>query len=172
MERLYVLYDDRCGLCRRAKEWAAAQPAFVPLVFLAAGSDAAQRVLSEPAAPDEPEELVAVSDEGHVYRNERAWIMCLYALKETREWSLRLASPSLAPLARQAFTVVSDGRRSISRWLGLDVHEAARELNRVVLFPCDRPASASPLRRFHELASGSADAEQDGGRARPFSINP
>jgi hypothetical protein len=45
--------------------------------------------------------------------------MCLYALEDFREWSLRLAAPSLRPLARQAFALVSRSRRSISQWLGL-----------------------------------------------------
>ena len=50
-------------------------------------------------------ELVVVDDSGGVYRNGSAWIMCLYALREYREWSLRLATPALFPLARQAFAL-------------------------------------------------------------------
>ena len=58
-----------------------------------------------------------VSDEGHIYRDSSAWIMCLYALEDYREWSLRLASPALRPFARQAFAFVSKHRSSISQWL-------------------------------------------------------
>ncbi|MBK7643357.1 MAG: DUF393 domain-containing protein [Planctomycetes bacterium] len=40
--RLTVLYDAQCGLCRRARRWLEAQPAYVPLEFVAAGSPAAR----------------------------------------------------------------------------------------------------------------------------------
>ncbi len=119
MQRLTILYDARCGLCSWARRWARRQPAFVELIFLAADSPEARRRFPDLARPDEPEELVVVSDEGGVYRSDDAWIMCLYALEDFREWSLRLAVPSLRPLARQAFALVSRSRRSISHWLGL-----------------------------------------------------
>jgi predicted DCC family thiol-disulfide oxidoreductase YuxK len=156
MRCLYVLYDGRCGLCRRARHWAAEQPAFVPLVFMEAGSDAARRWFPGLASVDEPEELVAVTDEGHVYRNDADWIMCLFALVETREWALRLASPLLRPLARQAFTVVSHERGRISRWLGLDDDEAAARLRRVAVPGCAVGAPAPPLRSIHEMVSTAA----------------
>lgn len=171
MRCLYVIYDERCGLCRRARNWASTQPAFVPLVFLAAGSTEAHERFPGLAGSAEPEELVAVSDEGHVYRNEAAWIMCLYALVETREWSLRLGSPLLRPLARQAFTTVSHERGRISRWLGLDDREASERLGRVVVPPCDGPPAASPLQRIHALAAEPATGAPDRIGFRRFPIS-
>ena len=140
MQRLTVLYDDRCGLCRWAKTWARSQRTLVTLEFVAAGSDEARRRFPSLASAGPPEELVAVSDEGHVYRNDSAWILCLYALEDYREWSVRLADPLLRPLARQAFALVSRGRLGISRWLGLTETEGvAARLRTVEIPPCRLP---------------------------------
>jgi hypothetical protein len=45
--------------------------------------------------------------------------MCLYALAEYREMSLRLASPVLLPLARKAFSFLSKRRGAVSELLGM-----------------------------------------------------
>jgi predicted DCC family thiol-disulfide oxidoreductase YuxK len=136
MHRLYVLYDARCGLCRLARLWASEQPAYLELVFLPAGSDEAKMRFPGLSATDPPEELVVVSDEGHIYRDSSAWIMCLYALEDYREWSLRLASPALRPFARQAFAFVSRHRSSISTWLRLSDADAVQALRRVEAPSC------------------------------------
>ena len=63
------------------------------------------------------EQLTVVSDAGEVWQGAGAWTMCLWALRDYREWSLRLASPVLAPLARRAVELVSQNRLSLSRLL-------------------------------------------------------
>jgi len=70
-----------------------------------------------------PTELIVISDLGGVYRGAEAWIMCLYALVDYREWSLRLARPALLPLARRVFEWVGDSRADISRRLRLAAEE-------------------------------------------------
>jgi predicted DCC family thiol-disulfide oxidoreductase YuxK len=144
MERLYVLYDSRCGLCSWAKRWLLRQPAFLELKFIPAGSPLAARLfpgLSRPGDP--PEELVVVSDQGGVYRDASAWIMCLFALEEYREWAGRLTHPLLRPLARQAFSLLSRQRAKISRWLSLVSEvEIARALTQVTEPPCTLPPPA------------------------------
>ena len=119
MKRLYVLYDAYCGVCSWARRWAQDQPAIVPLEFIRADSEEARRLFPTLASQSIPEELIVVSDEGAVYREDGAWIMCLYALEEFRSLSLRLASPQLLPFARHAFLVLSKRRRALSRLLGL-----------------------------------------------------
>src|SRR5271165_5173093 len=90
MEKLYVLYDARCGLCSWAKRWLMQQPAIVHLSFIPAGSVLAGRLFPGLCQPGDPEEeLVVVSDEGGVYREGNAWIMCLFALEEYRDWANR-----------------------------------------------------------------------------------
>ena len=136
MRRLYVLYDERCGLCRLARRWAAGQPQYVELVFIAAGSEEANMRFPSLAHDGVPEELVVVNDEGGIYRGSSAWIMCLYALEDYREWSLRLATPALRQFARQAFAFVSEHRGQISHWLHLSDRDAADVLRRVGVVPC------------------------------------
>lgn len=119
MNKLTVLYDADCGFCIRCRWWMLHQPKFVELEFLPAGGpDAAQR-FPELAAPGAVEELIVVDDEGGVYRGAHAWLMCLWALVEYREWSDWLAAPALLPLARGAFALVSSNRKKLSAWLGL-----------------------------------------------------
>jgi predicted DCC family thiol-disulfide oxidoreductase YuxK len=143
MRRLYVIYDGRCGLCRLARTWLDRQETLVDLVFIAAASEAAERLFPTLADSDRPEELIVVSDEGGVYRGGHAWIMCLYALEDYREWAERLSSPALLPLARQGFALLSKQRGRISRWLGLaSEHEIVEALGRVVAPACEvAPAS-------------------------------
>ena len=135
MRRLYVLYDARCGLCSWARRWLARQPAFLELTFVPAGSDRAARLLPGLPQPGAAvaEELVVVGDDGAVYRDSHAWIMCLYALQDYREWAARLARPALLPLARRAFALLSRNRGRISRWLELaseaEISEALHQVN-------------------------------------------
>lgn len=150
MNRLYILYDERCGLCRWARRWAMEQPTFVELCFLAAGSEAAARIFPDLAKSEVPEELVAVSDGGQVYRGDSAWIMCLFAMREYREWSLRLATPVLRPFARQAFSLISQQRGRISWWLGLSDRDTAEALRGVEIVPCELATAASPLQCVSE----------------------
>jgi predicted DCC family thiol-disulfide oxidoreductase YuxK len=115
---LTVLYDARCGLCSTARHWLEGQVQIVPLELVPAGSNEARRRFPT-LAGTEPEELIVVSEEGDVYRDGHAWIVCLWALAEYRDWSFRLARPSLLPLARGAFAWVSTRRHRLSRALHL-----------------------------------------------------
>lgn len=118
MRSLTVLYDARCGLCSNARRWLEGQPQIVPLELLAADSEDARRRFPT-LSSSEPEELVVVSDEGDVYRGPQAWIVCLWALKDYREWSFRFARPALLPLARGIVEWVSTRRHRLSRALGM-----------------------------------------------------
>ena len=138
MKRLWVLYDAECVLCNRVRKWLGRQPAFVPLAFRPLQSAAA---IFPGIAKFHPEEqLVVISDSGEVWQGDAAWIMVLWALRETREWSLRLASPALRPLARAACHLLSQNRYTISRWLGGDSEE---ELRRKLVGATENPAHGS-----------------------------
>ncbi len=134
MERLYVLYDSQCGLCSWAKRWLLRQPALIDLRFIPAGSGLAERLFPGlTRTGDPPQELVVVSDQGAVYRNGSAWIMCLFALEGYRDWANRLSHPLLRPLARQAFSLLSKQRSRVSRWLSLasevEIAETLSQIN-------------------------------------------
>lgn len=138
MKKLTVLYDYHCGLCQRARRWLEAQPKFLALEFIPAGSDHAR--FRFPTLSEKVEELVVVADDGGIYQGDRAWIMCLYALADYREWALRLAAPELLPLARAAFQLISENRIAISRLFHLYTDEGvAAELTRMRVNGCVIP---------------------------------
>jgi predicted DCC family thiol-disulfide oxidoreductase YuxK len=157
MERLYILYDARCGLCSWAKRWLMRQPALIDLRFIPAGSALAQRLFPGLTRPDEPpEELVVVSDQGAVYRNGSAWIMCLFALEAYRDWANRLAHPLLRPLARQAFALLSKQRSRITRWLSLASEvEIAETLGQINVPACAPQAPLVPEQPVQPPSNGS-----------------
>jgi hypothetical protein len=117
------------------------QPALIELRFVPAGSALANRLFPELYRPGQPlEELVVVSDQGGVYREGSAWIMCLFALEAYRDWANRLAHPFLRPMARQAFALLSRQRSRISRWLSLASEaEIAQTLSEISVPACVPP---------------------------------
>jgi predicted DCC family thiol-disulfide oxidoreductase YuxK len=136
MKTLYVLYDERCVLCKQLKEWLLVQRSWIGLSMIPAGSVRAKTMFPALESIAGSNDLVVISDAGEVYLNNHAWIMCLYALTEYRDWALRLASPLLLPLARQAFETLSKNRQTISQWMGSGERQLASELAAVSLNPC------------------------------------
>ena len=126
MKTLYVLYDARCDFCRRCRGWLCQQPAFVRLAFIPLQSPEVTIRFPGIEAFHPDERLVVISDAGEVWQGEGAWIMCLWALREFREWSLRLANPVLRPFARQVCERVSENRHAISRWFEHEPVERVR----------------------------------------------
>jgi predicted DCC family thiol-disulfide oxidoreductase YuxK len=118
MKTLNVLYDAACGFCQECRRWMTRQPAYVKIQFWPAQAAATMRRFPT-LAKSEPDELVVVSDEGRVWKGVHAWLMCLWALKDYRSWSIALARPGLMPLARAAFELVSNNRGHLSKWLWL-----------------------------------------------------
>ena len=142
MEKLYVLYDPKCELCCRLKNWILVQRSWLGLAVIEQGSEKAKRLFPELERIATKEDLAVVSDEGDVYLNDRAWIMVLYAMVEYREWAARLTHPLLMPLARQAFAALSKNRHLISSMLSAENPEMiAGELRKVELEPCAMPGS-------------------------------
>ena len=137
MKALYVLFDAECGLCQRCRRWLQSQPSFVELKFLPLQSPEAGCRFPGIERFHPREQLLVVSDEGAVYQGPHAWIMCLWALREYREWSQRLASPALLPWARRACELLSDHRLTLSAWFknhGDAVLE--KELSACAVEPC------------------------------------
>ncbi len=119
MKKLYVLYDAACGFCGECRRWFERQPKFIELEFVPQQWARLNHQFDDVKLGTTPEELVVVSDDGAVYRDTSAYLICLYALAEYRELSTRLARPALLPLARQAFHAVSSNRQTFSRWFRL-----------------------------------------------------
>lgn len=152
MQKLYVLYDPKCELCCRLKNWILVQRSWIGIALLEAGSEKARRLFPELESIAGKEDLAVISDEGAVYLNDRAWIIVLYAMVEYRDWAARLTHPLLMPLARQAFAALSKNRHLLSRMLTSDDPETiAGELRQVELEPCALPtanASVSDVRDY------------------------
>jgi predicted DCC family thiol-disulfide oxidoreductase YuxK len=111
---LYVLFDAECALCQRCRHWLARQPAYIPLIFIPLQSPDLPRRFPGIETFNPAEQLVVISDEGAVYRGASAWIMCLYATRKYREWSLRLSVPALLPGARRVCELLSQHRLTFS----------------------------------------------------------
>ena len=115
MTYLYVLFDEDCALCRRARSWLAKQPQLVPLRFIAAGSEETRQLFPELDPASILKTLTVIGDHGEIYRGAKAWVMCLWALREHREMALGLTSPELMPVARRFVAWVSEHRHDLSR---------------------------------------------------------
>jgi len=151
MTKLYVLYDPKCELCCRLKNWILVQRSWIGLALVEQGSDKAKRLFPDLDHIATKEDLAVISDEGAVYLNDRAWIMVLYALVEYRDWAARLTHPLLMPLARQAFAALSKNRHFVSSMLSPDNTEAlASELRKVELEPCVLPTASAAVSTVRE----------------------
>lgn len=151
MQKLYVLYDPKCELCCRLKNWILVQRSWIGIAVVEAGSEKAKRLFPELEQIATRDDLAVISDEGAVYLNDRAWIMVLYAMVDYRDWAARLTHPLLMPLARQAFAALSKNRHAISNWLSSEDPEAiAGELRKVELEPCAVPTGNAPVSNVRE----------------------
>ena len=89
------------------------QPGYVPLAFVpCTGNEARARYGDIPWLGDE---LVVVGDGGEVWVGPAAFLTCLWALADWREWSYRLSGPAFAPLAKRFFGFLSSNRNGIAR---------------------------------------------------------
>ena len=138
MNKLTVLYDATCGFCVKCRWWINLQPKYVEIEMLPAGGPDALARYPELNAPGFKEELLAIDDEGGVYRGTAAWLMCLWALEDYRDWAERLSTPVLRPLARGAFAALSAGRKKLSKWFALaPEEELVEELGRAAPPRCE-----------------------------------
>ena len=110
MDRLTVLYDARCNLCSHLRAWLETQPAYVQLAFVPAGSPEARRRFPTLDHAATTSELTVIGDDGAVYIEAKAFLICLWALRDYRAWSLRLSSPDMLPLARRIVLWVAQNR--------------------------------------------------------------
>ena len=127
MKCLFILYDSECHFCRRCRAWLGQQTAFVPLTFIPLQSPEVACRFPGIGRLHPEKEMVVVSDTGDVWQGGSAWVMCLWALREYREWAQRLAHPTLRPFARRACALVSENRYRVSDWLRRASHRDLHE---------------------------------------------
>lgn len=113
MRQLTVLYDPQCGLCCRAHAWLLNQPKYIELTFVPVNSEEAHYRYPKLNHTLTVKDVTVISDEGAVYWGAKAWLMCLWALRNYREWSFRLSSPELLPTARRVVSMISQNRHKL-----------------------------------------------------------
>jgi predicted DCC family thiol-disulfide oxidoreductase YuxK len=111
---LTVLYDSSCALCRKARAWLQDQPKYVELEFVPADSLEARRLFPDLDHASTLRDLTVVGSGGELYRGAKAWVMCLWALREYRETALKLSTPETMPMARRLIAWVSRNRLWLS----------------------------------------------------------
>lgn len=123
VQHLTVLYDPTCGFCVKCRQWLDKQPKHFAMRFVPQGSSKQQTLYPElrflTDDQGRPEELIVIDDAGKVYRDDKAWVMCFYALRAYRPLAMRLARPGMAGLARKAYAMMSTNRRALSAFLGM-----------------------------------------------------
>ena len=107
--RLTVLYDASCSICRAARDWIRAEPKYIAIDFVAAGSDAARRRFPGLDHEKTLTDVTAIDDAGNVYVGAKTWLMCLWALKAYRGWAMRLSGRAL-PAAKPFIAWISRNR--------------------------------------------------------------
>jgi predicted DCC family thiol-disulfide oxidoreductase YuxK len=107
---LTVLYDANCGICRTARRWLDSRVQLVPLEFVAAGSDEARRRYPTLDHEQTLREITVIGDDGAVYVDDGAWLICLWALDGYRGLAARLSQPHLRPLARRVVAAAAGVR--------------------------------------------------------------
>jgi predicted DCC family thiol-disulfide oxidoreductase YuxK len=120
---LTILFDPACSLCQRSRAWMLGQEPYVELRFVpCSGEEARARYGDIPWLGDE---IVVVADTGEVWAGPAAFLTCLWALVEWREWSYRLSGPAFAPLAERFFRALSSRRKGIAAFLDHDCEDGA-----------------------------------------------
>lgn len=112
--RFMVIYDGSCAFCERCRDWLAAEPTYVPLVFVRRDSHVAQQWLNQIFDDSDPAEMNVVDSEGRFYRGPAAWIACLWATRRYREWSYALARPRYRRGLKHAIELLARHRTSLS----------------------------------------------------------
>ncbi|MEP9362432.1 hypothetical protein ABLE68_05660 [Nocardioides sp. CN2-186] len=116
--RLTVLTDPGCPLCSRFAAWLDRQPLLVPLDLVPAGSAEARRRFPTLDHGRTLEEITVVGDDGAVWVNEYAWVMCLWATRSHRALAERLSRKHLLPLAKGAAYTAAGIRHLMAPNLG------------------------------------------------------
>lgn len=119
MNTLTIFYDPACGLCTNFRRWLLNQEAYLPLEFLPYQSEAARARCPQIEDLNPGSEIVVMADGGRWWQGSAAWLTCLWALRDYREWSFRLAHPTLLPLVEQVCHLLSQNRYKLSQLLRL-----------------------------------------------------
>lgn len=139
IQRLTVLYDGGCPLCRQASSWLGRQPRLVTIDLQEAGSPTARRLFPRLDHDATLRDITVVADiievadiidgrqrrAGAVYVGDAAWLICLWALDSYRALSYRLARPGMRGAAREVVALASAARNRFREDDGCDTAACA-----------------------------------------------
>ncbi len=115
VERLTVLHDPGCPLCRHLVRWLRGQPALVELEFVPVGSEQARRRFPGVDQSAAFREITVIGDAGQVWTGHHAFVVCLWALRGYRPLAHRLSTPAGLPIARAAALAAAKYRAATGR---------------------------------------------------------
>jgi predicted DCC family thiol-disulfide oxidoreductase YuxK len=119
IRKLTIFHDPGCGLCCGFSRWLEAQARWVAVEFVDFASERAREKFPGIGLLDAGRDVVVLADDGQWWQGTGAWLTCLWATREYRGWSQRLAAPVFQPLVRNAVHLLSQNRLSVSRLLRL-----------------------------------------------------
>ncbi|MFI5657295.1 thiol-disulfide oxidoreductase DCC family protein [Streptomyces sp. NPDC051684] len=102
VRRLTVLYDADCALCTHVRNWLVKQRQLVPLDLVPAGHARARALFPGLDHSATLREITVIGDGGQIYRGAAAWVVCMWALREYRATSHRMATPMGLRFAKHA----------------------------------------------------------------------
>lgn len=117
IERLTIVYDGDCMLCRRSVRWLRQQRTYVDVdVVPASDADAVAR-FGETA--EYGEHMIAAADDGRVWIGvPDAYLAVMWAVRGLRLVSYFLSIAPLKPLVGRVFRFVTGNRHIIGRVVG------------------------------------------------------
>ena len=131
MNSLTIFYDPGCGICSQFREWFERQALWVPVEFIGYQTPTAEQRFPGILAVKADQECVVLSDDGQWWQGADAWIVCLWATREFRLWSIRLAGPVFRPVLGNVVHLISSKRLTLSRLMRVrSDEELAKQLNR------------------------------------------
>lgn len=127
MNSLTIFYDPACGLCCQFREWLGQQALWVPVEFIGYQTAAAEEKFPGIRSIKADKECVVLADDGGWWQGADAWIVCLWATREFRLWSHRLAGPVFRPVLGSVVHLISSNRLTLSRLMRLSLDSVVVE---------------------------------------------
>ena len=115
---LTVFYDPGCGVCCRFRRWLESQALWLPVEFMGFREKEAEVLMPGLLDLGADRECIVLADDGHWWQGADAWLVCLWATREYRLWSSRLAAPVFRPVLLKVVDAVSSNRLKLSSLLG------------------------------------------------------
>lgn len=152
MKTLTIFHDPDCGLCANFKRWLITQESYPTLQFIPYNSDRARARLPIIDDLDAGGEIIVIADDGRWWQGPKAWLTCLWALKRYREWSFRLATPSLLPTVERFCHLLSENRLQVSQLLQLKPERLANVVDQLASAGSDGSCQPSSLARAKAIS--------------------